>query len=186
VRKIVLAAVLLCACADSDTPEAGQPAPLDSAGVQTAAPDSAAPLRLETDRIIGFLSGQAPFDSITVADSVTLYMNPEGTVIQRTLTREQLRDTMNWSLQWGRGTYRISPPKPPAVVQTRVGHHFRCQGEVDLGAMIPQLAAQPHVGVRVDPPGADSCLQIWFSTFVFDTSTARPRLVAVVYDQFEW
>ena len=70
-------------------------------------------------------------------------------------------------------------------MQTRTGRHFRCQ-EGDLATSMPQLAAQPHVGVRIDPPGADSCIQIWNSTFVFDTTAARPRLVGVVYDQFEW
>ena len=184
-RKFIVIALLLCACAD-DAPPAEQPAAVDTTTAQPATPDPDEQLRVATRNIIGFLSGQAPFDSIDVADSVTLYMNPEGTVIQRALTREQLRDTANWSLRWGRGDYPIAPPRPPSEVQMRVGRHFSCLAESDLATVMPQLAAQPHVGVRVVPQGGDSCIQVWNSTFVFDTSTARPRLVAVVYDQFEW
>jgi hypothetical protein len=32
----------------------------------------------------------------------------------------------------------------------------------------------------------DSCLQVWNVTFVFDPKARPPRLVAAVYDQFEW
>ena len=181
-----MAALLLCACgdsnSDSDVPASAQ-APADT---QTALPPNReVQLVAATDAIVAFLRGEAPLDSAALGDSVTLYMNPEGTVIQRTLSRAQLRDTANWTLQWGRGTYRIAPPPAPATVQMRPGRHFRCQ-EADLSATLPQLAALPHVGVRVDAPGTDSCIQVWNSTFVFAVDAGAPRLIGVVYDQFEW
>ena len=184
-RKLLLIAALLVACADTDdeTPAPGAALPADT---QTTQPQNReVQLIAATDAVIAFLRGEVPFDSTVFGDSVTLYMNPEGTVIQRTLTTAQVRDTANWSLQWGRGTYRIAPPPAPATVQMRPNRHFRCQ-EADLAATMPQLAAQPHVGVRIDAPGTDSCIQVWNSTFVFDAGAGPPRLVGVVYDQFEW
>ena len=186
-RKIIVAALLLCACGDSnsdnDVPASEQPAAADT---QAALPPNRdVQLVAATDAIIAFLRGEAPYDSAAFGDSVTLYMNPEGTVIQRTLARTQLRDTASWTLHWGRGTYRVAPPPAPATVQMLPGRHFRCQ-EADLSATMPQLAALPHVGVRIDPPGTAGCIQVWNSTFVFAAGAGAPRLVGVVYDQFEW
>lgn len=67
----------------------------------------------------------------------------------------------------------------------RVGRHFNCQ-EQPLATRAPELAAHPHVGVRLQPPAANSCLETWNATFVFDTAAGAPRLVAVLYDQWEW
>jgi hypothetical protein len=40
--------------------------------------------------------------------------------------------------------------------------------------------------VRLQPDGAQSCLQSWNATFVFDTAGGSPRLIGVIYDQWEW
>jgi hypothetical protein len=54
-----------------------------------------------------------------------------------------------------------------------------------LSATFPDLARLPHVGATLRY-GADSCLQTWNLTLVFD-ARARPwKVVAAVYDQFEW
>jgi hypothetical protein len=57
---------------------------------------------------------------------------------------------------------------------------------VPLASRVPALAARPHVGVRLEPSTPKSCLETWNATFVFDTSAATPRLVAALYDQWEW
>jgi hypothetical protein len=67
---------------------------------------------------------------------------------------------------------------------TKVGRHFDCN-EQSLATRFPRLAERPHVGTMLEPANRTSCLQTWNVTFVFDTNS-RPRLVAAVYDQWEW
>ena len=57
--------------------------------------------------------------------------------------------------------------------------------EQPLERKFPRLARFPHVGTMLEPERARSCLQTWNMTFVFDTSEG-PRLIAAVYDQWEW
>jgi len=70
-------------------------------------------------------------------------------------------------------------------LRTKVGRHFNCV-EQSLASKFPRLALLPHVGTMLEPENAGGCLQSWNVTFVFDTSKNRPRLVAAVYDQWEW
>jgi hypothetical protein len=65
------------------------------------------------------------------------------------------------------------------------GRHFKCL-EYPLASLFPDLAKLPHVGVKLEPDNAGSCLQTWNATFVFDASTKPARLVGAVYDQWEW
>ena len=67
---------------------------------------------------------------------------------------------------------------------TKVGRHFNCI-EQSLATKAPLLAQLRHVGTLLELPNRTSCLQTWNVTFVFD-STDVPRLVAAVYDQWEW
>jgi len=67
---------------------------------------------------------------------------------------------------------------------TKVGRHFNCN-EQSLATKFPRLAQFPHVGTVLEPANRTSCLQTWNMTFVFDTSS-RPRILAAVYDQWEW
>jgi hypothetical protein len=135
-------------------------------------------------RVVAFLKGQLSFDSIAIADSVTLYVSPEGGGGRTTRTRAQLRDRSAWSIPSVGRSFSLVPPAQLSVVTTRAGRHFNCR-EYSLVSRFPHLAEQPHVGVKLEPPGAGSCLQTWNATFVFDDHTP-PRLVAVVYDQWEW
>jgi hypothetical protein len=68
---------------------------------------------------------------------------------------------------------------------TRVGRHFNCL-EYPLSSRYPELARLPHVGARLEPADAGSCLQSWNLTFVYDAGPRPPVLVAVVRDQWEW
>jgi len=56
----------------------------------------------------------------------------------------------------------------------------------DLKTHFPALAAQPHVGIKLEPPNAKSCLESWNATFIYDTTGGRTRLIAAIYDQWEW
>jgi hypothetical protein len=42
------------------------------------------------------------------------------------------------------------------------------------------------VGVKLEPANAKSCLESWNATFVYDTTGGRTRLIAAIYDQWEW
>jgi hypothetical protein len=144
----------------------------------------AADLDAQALRVVAFLNGQLPFDSLAIADSVTLYVAPEGGGGRVISTRAQLRERAAWSVPSGGRSFSFLPPSGLSVVTTRVGRHVNCQ-EYLLASRVPQLAEEPHVGVKLAPPNAESCLQSWNATFVFDRATP-PRLVAVVYDQWEW
>jgi hypothetical protein len=77
------------------------------------------------------------------------------------------------------------PPHRLTKLTVKEGRHFNCL-EYPLASRFPELAKLPHVGVKLEPDTARSCLQSWNATFVFDASAQSPRLVAAVYDQWEW
>ena len=83
------------------------------------------------------------------------------------------------------GTYSFVPPRRLTKLTVREGRHFNCL-EYSLGSRFPELATVSHVGVKLEPDKLTSCLETWNATFIFDWSTGRPRVVAAVYDQWEW
>ena len=176
---VLFVVVVLSACSrEAPVPEASAPATPPAAqntGIVEAAED-----------IIAFLRGDLPFDSITTADTVTLRLAPEGGGDSTRVSREQLRERATWSVRAGSGSdYPFAPPATLTTLTTREGRHFNCR-EYALSSRAPDLAALPHVGTRLEPPDAGSCLQTRNLTFVFDPDAAHPTLVAVVYDQWEW
>lgn len=137
-------------------------------------------------RVIGFLRGQVPFDSIRVADTVTLYVSPEGGGARATMNRAQLRDRSAWTVRGpGGGAISLAAPAGLTKLTTSVGRHVRCM-EYPLSSTFPDLARLPHVGTKLEPPDASSCLQTRNLTLVFDPNRQPLTLVAAVYDQWEW
>jgi hypothetical protein len=140
------------------------------------------------ESIVAFLQGKGEFDAFAADDSVTLMLAPEGGGGRARVAREELRDRSRWRIPADDGsTYRLLPPAANTVLTAREATHFNCQ-EYALMSRYPELAARPHVGVRLAPPGQGSCLQTWNATFIFNEAAAggRPVLSAVVYDQWEW
>jgi hypothetical protein len=172
------AVVVVLACGEGPPADSARAAPPDTARA-SARLDSAA------RRIVGFLQGSLPFDSIAVADSVELRVSREGGGGTAVAHREELRDRARWAVRSERARYRFVPRAESTKLSTRVGRHLNCM-EYDLATRAPDLASMPHVGTKLEPPNADSCIQTWNVTFVFDTTAGVPRLVAAVYDQFEW
>ena len=179
VGVVMVVMVALSACSrDSPVPETSTP-PATSTG-QTAGIVGAA------ESIVAFLRGEAEFYGITMADTVTFRLAPEGGGDSTRVSRELLRDRANWSVRAASGIdYPLAPHPTLTTLTTREGRHFNCR-DYALSSLAPDLAAFPHVGTRLEPPDAGSCLQTWNVTFVFDPHAARPTLVAVVYDQWEW
>ena len=134
--------------------------------------------------VIAFLQGTMPRDSVTLADSVTLYVSPEGGGGRSTYARSELSDPSAWRAGEGARTFSLVPPAKNTRLTTAPGKHLNCR-EYDLASRYPALARSPHVGMRLDPPQSASCLQSWNLTLVFDSAT-EPRLIAAVYDQWEW
>jgi hypothetical protein len=134
--------------------------------------------------IVAFLQGKRPFDGIPLADTVVLYLSPEGGGTRAAFTRESLRTPASWNVQSDGQKYSFVP-LPLTRMTTRPGRHFNCH-EYPLGSRFPHLATLPHVGVKLEPEPPRSCLESWNATFVFDTVAGPPSLVAAVYDQWEW
>jgi hypothetical protein len=134
--------------------------------------------------IVAFLQGKRPFDGIPLADTVVLYLSPEGGGTRAAFTRESLRTPASWSVQSNGQRYSFVPP-PWTRMTTRPGRHFNC-AEYSLASRFVSLAVRPHVGVKLEPDRPASCLESWNATFVFDTAAGRPQLIAAVYDQWEW
>ena len=136
-----------------------------------------------------FLAHDAQLDTLALADTVELHLPAEatgtatGTSVRR--TREALRDRDAWTIRAGNRSFSFVPPNGLTRTTERAGTHFNCR-ELPLASRAPTLGARPHVGVRLEPPESKSCLDGWNATFVFDTTGARPRLVAALYDQWEW
>jgi hypothetical protein len=137
--------------------------------------------------IIGFLRGQVGFERILLADTVVLYLGPEGGGTRRAIPRARLREPANWSVRSEElgATYRFTPPAGLTKLTTSMGRHFRCF-EYPLSSQFGEVARLPHVGTKLEPPDASSCLQSWNLTLVFAADEPSPILVAAVYDQWEW
>jgi hypothetical protein len=144
-------------------------------------------LVLAAEKIVGFLRGQVGFENIHLADTVTLYLGAEEGRTRVRMPRDSLRDPTNWRVpsEELRAVYRFTPIAGLTELTTSEGHHFRCF-EYPLAADFPELARLPHVGTKLEPPGATSCLQSWNLTLVFGPEAGPPRLVAAVFDQWEW
>ena len=185
---ILLGGVIACnerdriAGRSARTPDSSVPAA--PAGVGSA---SASDARLESAarQVVGFLRAEVPFVSLALSDTVELRVAPEGGGAVRRLSKDALRDRAAWTVGASRQRISFVPPGNYSIDSTLVGRHFNCQAQ-DLATRAPDLESRPHVGVRLQPPGAASCLQSWNATFVFDTTGGIPRLVAALYDQFEW
>lgn len=185
--------VLLCttACSSGDrTADGGATSPaaadVDSSVAAARDPATAADSALQSaaERIVAFLQGAAAYDTASVADTVTLLTPAEGGGARQRMSRDELRDRRAWVVRTDGREYSLVPPANLTQRRVAPGRHYNCH-EGPLAARVPELAAAPHVGVRLEPPGATSCLQGWNATFVFDTA-AQPRLTAVIYDQWEW
>ncbi|HUF26438.1 MAG TPA: hypothetical protein VMM18_05580 [Gemmatimonadaceae bacterium] len=173
-------AVVGVSCSDGGRDDVDTAAARPDAGVPHAAELEAAALD-----IVAFLRGAAPFDDVSLDDSVVLYVSPEGGGARTVFERGQLRDPAAWVVRSGGRSHALAPPPGLTTLTTSVGRHFNCL-EYPLSSRFEALGQLPHVGVKLEPEAAESCLQTWNVTFVFD-SAARPlRLVAAVYDQWEW
>jgi hypothetical protein len=158
----------------------------DSITLRRPVPYSAATLDSSARRVVDFLRGNGSFDQIELklSDTVTLFVSPEGGGGRATFVRERLRQPSAWRVRSGGRVFSLAPPAGMTKLTTKVGRHFNCK-EQPLASKFPRLAQLPHVGAVLEPENARSCLQTWNVTFVFDT-TSHPRVVAAVYDQWEW
>ena len=135
--------------------------------------------------IVAFLNGEVGFEKISLADTVVLYLSPEGGGTRASFARENLSTPSRWVIRSGRQSYSFVPPRTLTKMTVKAGRHFNC-AEYGLASRFSDLATLPHVGVKLEPETSSSCLQSWNATFVFDTIERSPRLVAAVYDQWEW
>lgn len=135
--------------------------------------------------IVGFLQGDVNFEKIRLADTVILYLSPEGGGTRAAFAREQLRAPPSWVIHSGRATYSFVPSRRLTKLTAKAGRHFNCL-EYPLASRFRELAKLPHVGVKLEPDSLSSCLESWNVTFIFDSIARPPRLVAAVYDQWEW
>jgi hypothetical protein len=151
-------------------------------------PPAAAQISPELERaaasLVAFLQGRQPLDTALLADTVTLYVSPEGGGGYTRYRRGDLLEPDAWQAGIGERSYPLVPPPGSRTLTTKVGRHLNCR-EFDLASRNAELADFPHVGTKLEPAGAQSCLQSWNLTFVFD-SEDDPRLIAAVYDQWEW
>ena len=203
---LVVACALAVVSCNSDKPGASKPSSSPSGGSDTpvAVPPTGSALRdsapLGTHEphelidaakaIVAFLRGEAGFDRIRLADTVTLYLGPEAGGARRTIARATLRERSNWSVRSGSlpnapgMSYAFAPPQGRADLTTRVGRHLRCIFESPLSSIFPELAQFPHVGTML--AYGTGCLQTQNLTLVFDPTQKPPTLIAAIYDQFEW
>jgi hypothetical protein len=145
---------------------------------------SAATLDSAARRVVEFLRGKLSFDQVELSNTVTLSVAPEGGGGRATFAREQLRQPSAWRVRSMGHVFALAPPPGLTELTTKVGRHFNC-GEQSLASKFPRLGKLPHVGTMLAPANMSSCLQTWNMTFVFDSGD-RARLVAAVYDQWEW
>jgi hypothetical protein len=168
--------------AAASAPRVHEPPPsMGQGGEATSSPaavDSAA------RHVVEFLQGKLPFERIALGDTVTIYVSPEGGAGRATFRRDQLRRPSAWVVRSAGRDVSLVPSAHMTELSTKVGRHFNCHEE-PIGAKYPRLSRFPHVGTMLRPRNSDSCLQTWNVTFVFDRS-ATPRVVAALYDQWEW
>jgi hypothetical protein len=188
---LCLAAGALLSCADAgressraDTSRVPEDSVV-SRGTDSVPSPGAARLRSAAEEIVSFLAGDADFEAVELADTVVLYVAPEGGGATARISRARLRDRNAWRVGSGSTQHSFVPTGLLTKMTTRVGKHMNCR-EADLATRVPNLASRPHVGVRLEPPEMKSCLETWNATFVFDTAGGPPRLIAAVYDQWEW
>ena len=179
--KPVFALATLCVLATSCAPKDASHPDAEAADTAPASTLPAAHFDTVAVRLVEFLRGRRPLED--ASDSVTLYVVPEGGGGRRTLRGTELRDPRKWTVRSGSTTYTFVPPQTFTNMTSKFGSHFQCM-ERSLGSRMPTLAHLPHVGVKLEPPRASSCLQSWNVTFVFDAPASH--LVAAVYDQWEW
>lgn len=165
---ILSAAVIFCAASGCDKPQT------PDRRLESAASD-----------IARFITGYGRFDALSLADSVDLYIAPDGGGAHARIARESLRDPHAWQVRTGDTVRSFVPRGLRTRIVTDVGHYMNCNPS-ELRTRFPALASKPHVGVRLEPPRVKSCLETWNATFVFDTAGGQPRLVAAIYDQWEW
>jgi hypothetical protein len=177
---LTLAAALLPSCGG----DSGKTADTVAQAPTSTAPDSA-DMSQAARTIAAFLNGQAPIDTLLLADSVTLYVAPEGGGQKATLSRSALRERTGWAVRGSRSPISFVPDIGLTKLTTEVGRHFKCFPQ-DLASQAPQLATLPHVGIKMEPVPASSCLNTWNLTVVFDSASRKPRVVAALYDQWEW
>ena len=181
--RAILSAVVLCliACGERQ-PDTRS----DSGQTSRAATPQTAALESAAAEVTSFLTGDADFDALSLADTVELLVVPEGGGARRRVSRDALRERSQWRVGEGASAYSFEPSRRLTQMTLRAGRHLNCR-EYALATKVPALASFPHVGVRLEPPESRSCLEGWNATFVFDTAGgSRPRLIAAVYDQWEW
>lgn len=149
-----------------------------------SAPQDSA-LRSAAESVVAFLRGAAAFETLRVADTVEFAVPTEGGGTRQRMSRDALRDPQAWTIRTNSQQHSFVPATNFTEMKVAPGRHFNCR-EGPLSARVPDFAESPHVGVRLEPPDVESCLQGWNATFVFDTVSSHPRLVAVIYDQWEW
>lgn len=190
---VAVSLLALASCAPDAARDAERTVSSTAAPPVSSPPDSGArgvhtPAELEAaaTQMIGFLRGEVGFDRIRLAETVTLYVSPEGGGSRTTTSRTLLRDRSNWKVRGlGGFVHSLVPPSELTQLTTRVGRHLNCR-ERALSSIFAELAHFPHVGTMLAPVDASSCLQTRNLTLVFDPSERPPTLVAAVYDQWEW
>ena len=175
IRVLVVALTTMVGCSTERRalPDSTQPGAGDTASVPRAGAEA---LEQTARELVEFLRGNAAFETIRLADTVTLYLSPDGGGTHAAFNSEQLRRPSRWALRSGRQTYAFTPPPSLKKMTTKAGIHFNCL-DYPLASRFPELAKLPHVGVKLELDTAGSCLQTWNTTFVFDTIARPKRLV---------
>ena len=182
-RLLALIAFLALAsgCGAGDGPQSrGEASPSEERETPTAG-GADSTLVATARRVVSFLRGDAPFDERLFADTVVLHVAPEGGGAQRAVRASELARPSGWTV----GGYSLLPPADERELVTAVGRHLSCV-EAPLATQSEALARLPHVGTSLRPAEGGSCLQAWTLTLVFDTAGVSPRVVAALYDQWEW
>lgn len=194
-RVCAFCALLLCytGCSSVDEAREGGSNAADRGGADSASvaagfavpvvPDSA--LRSAAEDIVAFLRGGAAYETLSLADTVELVIPAEGGGTRHRMSREALRDRQAWTVQANGQQYSLIPAAHFTEMRVAPSRHLNCR-EGPLSARVPGFAESPHVGVRLEAPEVESCLQGWNVTFVFDSTSGQLRLSAAIYDQWEW